>query len=154
MLCPTAPPRRLFNRPGDYCHYSILRKIVTKTEAKHSHFRVTSDNLRYFESEFPWLLLIISGQNLNSHLNSKVMPKTPVSPLFILKSMNNDDGDGARLQYGVGIKQVSHLLIGGLIDYHPHSYFRVKQTFAGMVDVFQQQFLSSTNSHSLSEQIL
>ena len=54
--------------------------------------------------------------------------------------MNNDDADGAGWQYGVGIKQVSHLLIASLIDYHPHSYFRVKQTFAGMVDVSRQQF--------------
>ena len=59
--------------------------------------------------------------------------------LFFL-SMNNAHADGALWQYGVGIKQVSHLLIGGLIDYHPHSYFRVKQTFAGMVDAFRQQF--------------
>ena len=60
--------------------------------------------------------------------------------MFIPKPLHKGDADEARWQYGLGIKQISHLLMVSLIDYHPHSYFRVKQTFAGMVDVFWQQF--------------
>ena len=55
---------------------------------------------------------------------------------FCSQTFAVNDDDGAGWQYGVGIKQISHLLM----DYHPHSYFRVKQTFAGMVDAFRQQF--------------
>ena len=64
-----------------------------------------------------------------------------ISYLFPIKTVHTGfNADGAWWQYGLGIKQISHSLMASLIDYHPHSYFRVNQTFARMVDVPRQQF--------------